>query len=122
MKISKAHQRLSDNLKNLEVLTNPEQFLGPNCETVLRYWLYWESLTREQKDELVRRYNAIDYDTRNLAWNLARMASNEVIGRDNRREVYYASTDPPLTYELISMHLLFERGHQLTFVPLIKDL
>jgi hypothetical protein len=27
-----------------------------------------------------------------------------------------------VTYELIAMHLLFERGHQLTFVPLIKDL
>jgi hypothetical protein len=37
--------------------------------------------------------------------------------------VFMASPVPEvLTYELITMHLLFERGHQLTFVPLIKDL
>ncbi len=45
MKISKTQQRLSEQLNNPEVLTNPEPFLGPNWETVIRWWLYEESLT-----------------------------------------------------------------------------
>jgi hypothetical protein len=125
MKISKTHQRLSDNLENPEVLTNPQKFLGPNWETVLRFWLYYESLTREQKDELFRRYVVIDIDidTRIRAMALAHNAAVEVIGADNRSVVFMASPVPEvLTYELIAMHLLFERGYSLTFVPLVNNL
>jgi hypothetical protein len=123
MKISNTQQSLSDYLKNTEVLTNPQKFLGPNWETVLRWWLYYESLTDGHRDELVRRYWAIDLDTRNRARNLARNAAIEVISEDNRLAVWFvAQYLGALTCELISMHLLFERGHSLTFVPLIKDL
>jgi hypothetical protein len=122
MKISNTHQNLSDRLNNPKVLTNPEPFLGPNWETVLRWWLYYDSLTREQKNELIRRYGTIDNDTRNRAWTLAEDATIEVIGRDNRLAVWNYTSYLAITYELIAMHLLFERGHSLTFVPLIKDL
>jgi len=122
MKISKAHQRLSNYLNNPEVLTNPEPFLGPNWETVLRFWMYYESLTDEQRDELWRRCGAINGDTHNHAYALARDAATEVIGEDNRSVVWWVSLSLPITYELIAMHLLLECGHQLTFVPLIKDL
>jgi hypothetical protein len=122
MKISKTQQRLSRELNNPEVLTNPEPFLGPNWETVLRWWLYYESLTDEQKEELYRRYFAIDDDTRNHAWDLAHDATIEVIGKDNGWAVLWVAPYSPITYELIAMHLLFERGHSLTIVPLIKDL
>jgi hypothetical protein len=123
MKISNAHQLLSKELKNPEVLTNPEPFLGPNWETVLRWWLYYDSLIYEQKRELWRRWCAIDNYTRNRAWDLARNAAIEVIGWDNCDAVWYVVPYPEaLTGELISMHLLFERGHSLTIVPLIKDL
>jgi hypothetical protein len=122
MKISRTHQLLSKKLNNPEVLTNPEQFLGPNWETILRWWLYYESLTCEQWNELYRRWRAIDRDTFNRAWDLARNAAIEVIGVDNRRALWFVIPYLPLTYELITMHLLFERGYSLTFVPLIKDL
>jgi hypothetical protein len=123
MKISRTHQILSEQLKNPEVLTNPEPFLGPNWETVLRFWLYYESLTDEQQVELVRRYCAIDNYTLNRAWDLACNAAIEVIGKDNRYAVWFVVPYPEaLTYELIAMHLLLERGYQLTSVPLIKDL
>jgi hypothetical protein len=123
MKITKTLQCLSKYLKNPEVLTNPEPFLGPNWETVLRFWLYWESLTREQRIELIRRYGTIDLDTRSRAYDLASNAATEVIGEDNRHAVFMVAPIPTtITVELISMHLLFERGYQLTFVPLIKDL
>jgi hypothetical protein len=122
MKISKTHQHLSNYLKNPEVLTNPEPFLGPNWETVLRWWLYWESLTDVQRKELDRRRRAIDDDTRYRAYDLARKAAIEVIGENNRLAVCGATSYPAISSELIAMHLLFERGYQLTFVPLIKDL
>jgi hypothetical protein len=122
MKISNTHQALSDYLKNPEVLTNPEQFLGPNWETVLRWWLYYESLTDEQRKELRRRHVVIDLVTGNRAWELAKAATFEVIGEDNRQVVWFVALYPAISSELIAMHLLFERGHQLTFVPLIKDL
>ncbi len=123
MKISKTQQRLSDKLKNPKVLTNPEPFLGPNWETVLRFWSYYDSLTYEQRIELDRRYYSIDYDTLSRAWTLASNAAIEVIGKDNRSVVFMASPVPEvLTYELITMHLLFERGYSLTFVPLVNNL
>jgi hypothetical protein len=123
MKISNTHRRLSVGFKNQYILTNPEPFLGPNWETVLRWWLYYESLTDEQKDELVRRHCAIDNDTCIRAWGLARNAADEVIGEYFRDKIKNISPYPStLTHELIAMHLLLERGHQLTFVPLIKDL
>jgi hypothetical protein len=122
MKISNAHQRISNYLNNPEVLTNPEPFLGPNWETVLRWWLYWESLTDEQQVELWSRYIAINGDTRDRARALARNAAIEVIGADNMLAVCGAAPYSAITMELITMHLLFERGHQLTSVPLIKDL
>ncbi len=121
MKISKTHQNLSDHIKNPEVLTNPEPFLGPNWETVLRWWLYMESLTYEQSNELWRRHLVINDDVWRSAWTLAEDAAIEVIGEQNRRVAHWVLY-PTLTYELIAMHLLFERGHSLTFAPLIKDL
>jgi hypothetical protein len=122
MKISKTHQLLCLVLKTPKVITNPQKFLGPNWETVLRWWLYWESLTDDQRNELVRRYWAIDNDTHNRAYNLARDTVLNVIVGKNRQAVYNSTQYPAITYELITMHLLFERGHSLTFVPLIKDL
>jgi hypothetical protein len=123
MKISNTHQSLSNCLKNPEVLTNPESFLGPNWETVLRWWLYCESLTYEQKNELFHRWCAIDRDTHNRAFVLVHNAVIKVIGVDNRDAVWYAAPYPKtITFELIAMHLLLERGHSLTFVPLVNNL
>jgi hypothetical protein len=122
MKISRTHKALSDKLKNPEVLTNLEPFLGPNWETVLRWWLYYESLTVEQQKELDRRYWAIDRDARDRAWYLANSTAAEFIGEDKKWAVWWVSPFLSTTYELISMHLLFERGHSLTFVPLVNNL
>jgi len=122
MKISRTHQRLSYNLNNHEVLTNPEPYLGPNWETVLRFWLYYDSFTYEQISKFFRRHVDIDDATRKRAYNLALNVAIEVIGENNRLAVCGATTYPAISSELIAMHLLLERGHQLTFVPLIKDL
>jgi hypothetical protein len=107
MTYSKTHKSLSDYLKNPEVLTNPEPYLGPNWEMVLRWWLYCESLTDEQENELLRRWYAIDDDTLNRAMALAYNAATKVIGWYNSCAVWYVVSYPTaLTYELIALHKL----------------
>jgi hypothetical protein len=116
MKISKTHKSLSEQLKNTEVLTNPQKFLGPNWETVLRFWLYFESLTREQKNELLRRYFAIDYNTSDHAWDLVYNVATEVIGKGIWGAVWFVIPFPTaLTYELIALHKL----EKPFFLPLV---
>jgi hypothetical protein len=115
MSYSKTHQRLSDKLKNPKVLTNPEPFLGPNWETVLRWWLYYDSLTFEQRIELNHRWCAIDDDTRNRARALTEAAATKVIGWYNRLEVCYVTLYPSITYELIALHKL----EKPFFLPLV---
>jgi hypothetical protein len=118
MKISNTHQRLSNFLNNPEVLTNPEPFLGPNWETVLRFWLFYESLTFAQSVELYR-WCGFDEDARTLAKALARNAAVEVIGTDNWLAVWWVSPFQPLSFEIIALHKLKEKGIQPTFLPLI---
>jgi hypothetical protein len=104
MTYSITHQALRDHINNPEVLTNPQKFLGPNWEAVLRWWWYEESLTVEQWIELDRRWCAIDDDTRVRAGKLARNAAIEVIGRTYfLSSVFYAAPSPmAITNELIA--------------------
>ena len=67
MNHSKAHQNFSNRLQKPEALTSPQDFLGPNYETVLNFWWFMDGLTEDQWEEVARRYNAIDY----AAWNAA---------------------------------------------------
>ncbi len=107
--ISVTHSRLLRTINDeregspQDVLSNPEKYLGPNWETVLRWWLYYDSLTFEQRIELNRRWNAIDRDTRIRVWDLARDAVIEVIGEDNCDAVWDVAPFPTtITYELIA--------------------
>jgi hypothetical protein len=77
--------------------------------------LYFESLTSEHKDELIRRWYAIDYDTRKRVYALALNATIEVIGEDNCRAVYTVTAYLPITSELIALHKL----EKPFFLPLV---
>jgi hypothetical protein len=33
---------------NPEILTNPEEYFGPNYKILLNLWIYWETLTSKQ--------------------------------------------------------------------------
>jgi hypothetical protein len=129
MNYSKAHQNFSNELQNPEALKNPQNFLGPNYETVLNFWWFMDGLTENQWDEVARRYDAPDYATyyaaRNAAGNAARYAAGAAAGNAAWYAAGYAASDRRVvaaagaaTYELMGMHKLFERGDSLTFVPL----
>jgi hypothetical protein len=91
-----------------DVLSNPGKYLGPNWETVLRFWLYYDSLNYRQSNKLIRRYWAMDHDAHNRARDLARDAAAEVIGENNNTVVFCVTPfyESELTYELIALHKL----------------
>ncbi len=125
MKISKTHQRFTDDLDDQRALDQPEEFLGPNWKEVLNFWLYLDTLSPEQFDIAIRRFWAFDLNDRislrNLIWN----ASCDIVGENNILRSYratYAGVDAFATIELIGVHKIFEQGKPLTFVPIFLNL
>jgi hypothetical protein len=130
--ISKSHKLFSERLRNTRVLTNPEEFLGPNYEEVLNFWLILDELSEEQWRVVKKRYRAFHIEntsewsrTVNLAWN----ASYEVVGKyyahNSGRSVYGVTNSAAAywaTLELIAMHKILE-DHQkpLTFFEMIIE-
>ena len=130
MNYSKAHQNFSNRLENPEALTSPQDFLGPNYQTVINFWWFMDSLSEDQWKEVARRYDALD----TAAWNAARAAA-KYAARDTaynaaRNAAWDAAWDAArvaardaagyaagyATSELIGMHTLLNDGKELLFV------
>ena len=116
--ISKTHKRFSERLNNPRVLENPEEFLGPNFEALLNFWLILDELSEEQLSVVKERYWDF-YDEKYSEWrkaiNLAWNASKEVVGWEYANEAgwaaYYATNSwasHRATLELIGMHKILE--------------
>ena len=128
MNYSKAHQRFSTELQNPEALTNPQDFLGPNYETVLNFWWTVDSLTETQWNEVARRYDALDP----AAWDAAYYAARNAASYAAYDAAWFAAWDAAryaawyaagyATLELMGMHTLLNDGKTLLFVPLFNDL
>jgi hypothetical protein len=130
--ISKSHKRFSEYLKTPRVLENPEEFLGPNFEAVLNFWLILDGLSEEQWRVINERYWAF-YDENYSEWdkaiNLAIDTSLEVVGwyyAEKAGYVAYVVTKSAATgwatRELIGMHEILE-DHQkpLTFFQMFLE-
>ena len=130
--ISKTHKLFSECLRNPRVLTNPEEFLGENYESVLNFWLILDELSEEQLRIVKERYRAFYaennsewWKTTDLAWN----ASEEVIGDDYTIDSSRAAHDATdswvaawATLELIGMHKILEdQQNPLTFFQMFLD-
>jgi hypothetical protein len=122
---SKTHLKFSERLEQPDALTNPEKYLGPNWEDVLNFWIYLDTLSDEEKNEMVNHYWALDEEVRNSAFVAARAAAEVVVGDDFRYEAWWAAYDVTRvivfgfpTYELIAHHKLLEQDKTLTFLPL----
>jgi hypothetical protein len=129
MKISKAHQRISDWLEEPKVLTNPEDFLGPNWEDVINFWLYLDGLDEKEMDEMEESYWDLGKHVRHPALDSAHNASwvacKEVVGwevrdvtRDATYDVIKRNVFVHATNELIAQHNLLEQDKALVFLPL----
>ncbi len=121
MHYSKAHQNFSNELQNPEALTNPQNFLGPNYETVINFWWFIDNPTQEQCEEVNHRYYALDHADKVAASNAAYFAAWNA-ARDAARYftpvAYHANVVTYATWELIGMHTLLNDGNALLFVPM----
>jgi hypothetical protein len=123
---SKAHQNFSNRLENPEALTSPQDFLGPNYQTVLNFWWFMDSLSEDQWKEVARRYDALDTAARYAAWNAAWVAAWNAAGYaawnaagDAARVAARDAAGYAAGYatsELIGMHTLLNDGKELLFV------
>ncbi len=139
MKISKIHQEFSERLNEQKVLTNPEEFLGPNWKEVLDFWLYIDTLSGVEREKIIKSYVALDHavakSARYASWNSAR----EVDGDEVRNASWWAALDVSnfsisrdvtsvfrdatielfahATMELIAHHKLLEQRKSLVFLP-----
>ena len=131
MKISKSHKRFSERLSEPRVLTNPEEFLGPNYKAVLNFWSILDDLTKDQWETIKGRYLDF-YDKQYSEWDKttdeAIKASYETIGRyftDNAALAawndYYSYAALHATRELIGIHLLLDQQKPLTFFQMFLE-
>jgi hypothetical protein len=123
MTYSKAHQRFSNYLNKPEALINPQDFLGPNYETVLNFWKYVESLDEETHNRINQRF---------FSYQLRLYHSNELCDkvfdrvRVDSYYLYLACSSlqneaiARATYEIILMDQLLEEGYKMTFLPMFE--
>ncbi len=120
MKISQTHLKFSDYLEEPRVLTNPEDFLGPNWKDVINFWLYLDTLSIKEKEKMEERYWDLVQDVRVSAFNACCGAAEEVVGDEVRNAAYWAndwSVFIDATRELITQHKLLEQGKTLVALP-----
>jgi hypothetical protein len=116
MKISNSHQKFADRLKDQTALEYPEYFLGPNWKDVLNFWIYLDTLSREDFQIVVDRY----YMTKAFAsWNASLEAAKTTISLRyiNAVGTAWAGVNYA-TLELIASHNL----ESLKFLPLFLNL
>jgi hypothetical protein len=142
MSYSSIHQRFADNLCNDAALDIPQHFLGRNWETILNFWKRIDTLTEEQWEVVAERYepyHSCDQGKSLLVYNF----STQILSSHNSKNVWYASGTSVVcpyfmnpkrkkaycgnatgyaTLELICMHILFENGHKLLYVPMFDGL
>ena len=125
--ISKSHKRFSQFLNNSRTLESPEEFLGPNFEAVLNFWMILDESTKEQLITVERRYWDF-YHNQHSEWdkvsNEVLRASVETIGREFAGNAGWAAgkflgwAAYYTTRELIGMHKFFEQQKPLSFFPM----
>jgi hypothetical protein len=110
------HRRISDFLNDSEILINPEKYFGPNCKILLNFWIYWESLTSEQRYTYYSRVNKLSTDIYNEARVLAKKTAGQSLFKQLLNTLTY------LEKEIVGMHEILEEGKSLTFIPLLENL
>ena len=110
-------------------LSTPEEYLGPNWETVLHFWKYIGSLIRDQLDVVSSRFFELpeNDDYKDEIAELCRNVCDysDEAGEAAWRRIRHLSGDQAAEYatlELICMHILLEKGKKLVFVPLFDEL
>jgi hypothetical protein len=121
MTYSKIHQNFSQRLNQPEALTNPEKYLGPNYQDVLNFWIYLDTLSEQEREEIAERYYALDDNVRDCAIDDARDAAGKVVGENFRNAAWFVTgwgVFGYATWELIGIQKLEEQSKPPTILPL----
>ena len=128
---STTHKKYAEIMSNENILTQPEDFLGPNYQTVLNFWTFLDGLSEEQWKEV--RKGDIDL-AGDVVFSAYEAANNSVekispyflTGINSAYALFgwsgAASSAWDATCELIGMNSLLDEGKSLTFVPLFSNL
>jgi hypothetical protein len=135
MKISEAHQKFAGfqhhvyDIPKQDVLTHPENYLGPNWEEVINFWLYIDTLSENQWLVVWERYRYLSVEECRVASGKVLVAAKATIryafdaSHSASDSVSYANnTAFWATYELIGLQKLLEQGYQPVFFPLFLNL
>jgi hypothetical protein len=128
MKISKAHRNFAKRLNNQGILNYSEQYLGPNWENVINFWLYLDTLSKEQLKVAEKRYLALSNDERYKACSKSWITSESTTKYASvaTRAPFHTGFYPNYvaayaTRELIGLDKLLEQGHQPVFFPMFLN-
>jgi hypothetical protein len=124
LKISRTHKKFVEKIKKIKALTNPEDFLGPNWEDVINFWLYLDTLSIKEKNKMDKSYWALEWNVRYSAEGYTSDVAFEFIDEkvinacvgtfsENCWSVFRCAT-----FELMGLHKLLEQGKSPTFLPL----
>ena len=84
--ISKSHKCFSELLNEPRVLTNPEEFLGPNYKAVLNFWLWSERLSEDQLKDLIMNYMDLFFNKRSNWFK----GANRILFTENQVPLIFA--------------------------------
>jgi hypothetical protein len=127
MKISKTHKEFA-NRYYFDVLNHPGDYLGPNWEAVIDFWLYLDTLSVNQLRVVHNRYWGLSSNEWVAAslkiWTVAESTINcaHVARNAVYRNVCYAQHAAEYTtLELIGLDKLLAEGHQPIFFPMFLN-
>jgi hypothetical protein len=127
MKISKAHRTFAIIIKH-DVLIHPENYLGPNWEDVINFWLYLDTLTEEQLKTVRKRNGSLSYKECRVAsekaWVAAKATTRYAYDASDSASDSVSCAKPAAEYatkELIGLDKLLEQGHQPVFFPMFLN-
>jgi hypothetical protein len=138
MKYSRIHRQVAeyDAIDRDEILNEPENYFGPNYQTVLNFWWLVESLQEEHLEKITELYDKefeiSNFDGEIRLLNIAEQRidqdflssaigdciweeiphSDYSIRQSSHGAIFHA------TCELIAMDIIFERGEVLVYVPM----
>jgi hypothetical protein len=125
MKLSKTHLKFSHLLNTQDVLNHPENYIGPNWDSVLNFWLHLDKLTEDQLNVVQYRYRALSFPDGDMAYYRANNAANDTTDYANwagdsasfcvlcaNAVAKYA------TFELIGLNELLKKGQNPVYFPM----
>jgi hypothetical protein len=121
MNYSKIHQTLRENYLTEEINDYPEQYLGPNYETVLNYWLYLESLPEITKINYIENSATKPYGFNSFIVKEATLLTPYQVQAWYTTQISLNSGEwyGWATVELICMHRILDEGKSLFYLPKI---